>query len=91
MNEIIKQRVLEGFEEGFTSAVDQIAKQNPDEWNNDLLYASAMTLAAFNETKNVFKQMIKNNSAAFDIQISDVDAFIDGIAEKIQEKYFYRL
>jgi hypothetical protein len=48
-----------------------------------------MTLAALNETKEVYKQMLKNNSAAFDIRISEVDAFIDSIGEKIREKYFY--
>jgi hypothetical protein len=48
-----------------------------------------MTLAALNETKNVYKQMLKNNSAAFDIRISEVDSFIDSIGEKIRKKYFY--
>lgn len=89
MDEIIKQRVLEGFEEGFKSAIDKVAQQNPNEWNYNPLYASAMTLAALNETKDVYKQMLKNNSAAFDIRISDVDAFIDSIGEKIRKKYFY--
>lgn len=89
MNSIIKQRVFEGFEEGFKSAIDKVAQQNPKEWNNNPLYTSTMTLAALNETKDVYKQMLKNNSAAFDIRLSDVDAFIDSIGEKIREKYFY--
>ena len=41
------------------------------------------------QTKNVYKQMLKNNSAAFDIRISEVDSFIDSIGEKIRKKYFY--
>lgn len=53
------------------------------------LYASAMTLAALNETKKVYKQMLKNNNTAFHIQLSEVDSFIDNIGEKIQKKYFY--
>jgi hypothetical protein len=89
MDEFIKQRVLEGFEEGFRSAVDKVAQQNPSEWNNNPLYSSAMTLAALNETKNVYKQMLKNNSTAFDIRIFEVDSFIDSIGEKIRKKYFY--
>jgi hypothetical protein len=89
MDEIIKQRVFEGFEEGFNRAIDKVAQQNPNEWNYNPLYASAMTLAALNETKEVYKQMLKNNSAAFDIRISEVDAFIDSIGEKIRKKYFY--
>lgn len=89
MDEFIKQRVLEGFEEGFRSAVDKVAQQNPSEWNNNPLYSSAMTLAALNETKKVYKQMLKNNNTAFHIQLSEVDSFIDNIGEKIQKKYFY--
>lgn len=89
MDSIIKQRIFEGFEEGFRNAVDKVAQQNPDEWNNNSFYASGMTLAALNETKNTYKQMLKENSTAFDIQISEVDSFIDSIAEQIQKKYFY--
>ncbi|HOV35177.1 MAG TPA: hypothetical protein PLJ19_01240 [Dysgonamonadaceae bacterium] len=89
MDEFIKQRVFEGFEEGFNNAVQKIAQQHPMEWENDLFYASAMTLVALNETKNVYKQMLKNNNTVFHIQISEVDSFIDSIGEKIQKKYFY--
>lgn len=89
MNDMIKQRVLEGFEEGFKDAVNKVAQRNPNEWENNPLYASAMTLAALNETKKVYKQMLKNNNTAFHIQLSEVDSFIDNIGEKIQKKYFY--
>lgn len=32
---MIKQRVLEGFEEGFKDAVNKVAQRNPNEWENN--------------------------------------------------------
>ncbi len=88
MNAAIKQRVIEGFEEGFNDAINRVKRQNPQEWENNLFYASAMSLAALNETKNVYKQMLKENNTAFDIKISEVDSFIDNIGEQIQKNIF---
>jgi len=89
MNPTIKQMVIQGFEEGVENALKLASKQNPPEWKENPFHMTVLILGAINETKNVYKQMLKDNNAKFDIDKADVDAFIEEIGQKIHNKYFH--
>lgn len=89
MEEAIRRTVEKGFENIIDESIQKEKRENPNEWNNNPLFAISIVTSAIGLAKKEYKIMIKDNNIEFGIAKSEVDDFVEGLGSKMQNKYYY--
>lgn len=88
MEEIVRKTIENGFEGIINENIQKEKRKNPNEWDNNPLFAISIITSAIGIAKEEYKKMLKLNCREFGIEISQIDDFIESLSKKIQKKYF---